>query len=150
MAPFSLRSLGLATSVHGFGLVNIVKMGTQSIASPGWKNYLSFYSNGIPIFCFQNIFLRESFVKTQALKEDVIAGWRPKVIGWTRLALSDCVVQLFSEPELDNTRQKQKGSSSFRVIMVVSAVGLVKASYCRCWESPSMTVIYVHRCPRAS
>ncbi|KAK4800566.1 hypothetical protein SAY86_021053 [Trapa natans] len=28
----------------------------------------------------QNIFSRDSFVKTRALKEDVIAGWRPKVM----------------------------------------------------------------------
>ncbi|KAK4751927.1 hypothetical protein SAY87_020725 [Trapa incisa] len=29
----------------------------------------------------QNVFSRDSFVKTRALKEDVIAGWRPKVMG---------------------------------------------------------------------
>lgn len=29
----------------------------------------------------QSVFSRDSFVKTRALKEDVIAGWRPKVMG---------------------------------------------------------------------
>ncbi|KAM1601341.1 hypothetical protein EV1_025394 [Malus domestica] len=29
----------------------------------------------------KSIFSLDSFVKTSALKEDVIAGWRPKVLG---------------------------------------------------------------------
>ncbi|KAI3430050.1 uncharacterized protein J3R85_008330 [Psidium guajava] len=29
----------------------------------------------------QSVFSRDSFVKTRALKEDVVAGWRPKVMG---------------------------------------------------------------------
>jgi len=29
----------------------------------------------------KSIFSMDSFVKTRALQEDVIAGWRPKVMG---------------------------------------------------------------------
>lgn len=44
--------------------------------------YLLFLSNEFAtIFGIQSIFSRDSFVKTRALKEDVIAGWRPKVMG---------------------------------------------------------------------
>ncbi|CAL5037722.1 unnamed protein product [Urochloa decumbens] len=48
------------------------------------KQYMKELASGILSLLelsFQSIFSMDSFAKTQALQEDVIAGWRPKVMG---------------------------------------------------------------------
>lgn len=40
-----------------------------------------YVDNDAELSHLQTIFSKDSFVKTRALPEDVIAGWRPKVIG---------------------------------------------------------------------
>ncbi|XP_030536691.1 glutathione S-transferase DHAR3, chloroplastic isoform X1 [Rhodamnia argentea] len=44
---------------------------------PYVKSYMLVTKIGLPL----SVFSRDSFVKTRALKEDVVAGWRPKVMG---------------------------------------------------------------------